>query len=309
GCLSEKLARPSRSPTVSSSSRGWCAASRSASRWIRQCGLAASRAPTIRSASGRYPHEAAICAAAAGSAATRCGPAILPSSSTACPAGRTPRSITSAKVSPASPARLLTSPPFPAPAAPGGPPPRRPAPRGQRRAAPPLVAPFAQPPHPPPVGQQRPVQPGPGVHVLREALALHPQRTQEPAQHLRWRQGLRLGAAQVHVQLPIREQGAKLVAGVHRQRRLAHPRLPHRAGDHHRRRLAPAGHPGPQPFQRALPAGEILEVGRQLGQRHGHPRRPTVTRPTVARPTVARPTVARPTVARPTVARPTVARP
>jgi hypothetical protein len=82
-------------------------------------------------------------------------------------------------------------------------------------------------------------------------------------------------AAQVHIQLPVREVGADLVGPVDGQGGLAHPGRAPDGRDHHRGRCPRAG--GQQPVeagQTVGPAGEAGHVHRQLtadpaNRRHG----------------------------------------
>ena len=78
------------SPCRSSSRRRVSSASRSPSCWTLQCGRADSRAPAMRSASGRWPHCSAISAAASACVRTRRSPAMRPSRSSDCPRRRRP---------------------------------------------------------------------------------------------------------------------------------------------------------------------------------------------------------------------------
>jgi len=54
-------------------------------------------------------------------------------------------------------------------------------------------------------------------------MTLYTEGAQEPAEHISRFKGLCLDAAQVDVQLPIGEQRAQLMCGMHSQRRLPHP--------------------------------------------------------------------------------------
>jgi hypothetical protein len=76
-------ARNANPSAVSSSRRRVVSASRPASSLICQVGRPASRAAAMRIANGNRPHARTTSAAAAGSAATRCGPTKRPSSSSA----------------------------------------------------------------------------------------------------------------------------------------------------------------------------------------------------------------------------------
>ena len=134
--------------------------------------------------------------------------------------------------------------------------------------------------HPPP-GQHAAVQPAPRLRIGRDLEGGHPQRGQEPARHLLRgdRRAFGVVAAQVHIQLPVREPARHLARPVHRQRGLAHPGHPRHRRDHHRpaRPIRPVLAPGlvqqgVQLLQLRLPPGEKPRPGRQL-PRH-HPRCP-----------------------------------
>ena len=98
----------------------------------------------------------------------------------------------------------------------------------------------------PPAGQQAPV---PGRALLglgRDIRPGHAQGTQESRQRFACRHRLaRTVAAQVHVQLAVREPPGHLMRPLERQRRLPHPSRPADRRDHHRPRRRGQG-PGPR---------------------------------------------------------------
>ena len=133
--------------------------------------------------------------------------------------------------------------------------------------------------HPPP-GQHAAVQPAPRLRIGRDLGGRYPQGGQEPARHLLRgdRRALLVVAAQVHIQLPVREPARHLTRPLHRQRGLAHSGHPRHRRDHHRPtrpsrpvRSVDLIQQGVQLLQLRLPAGEKPRSGRQL-PRH-YPRR------------------------------------
>jgi hypothetical protein len=114
--------------------------------------------------------------------------------------------------------------------------------------------------HPPP-SQDLPQQPGPLLHLRRHLLSRDTETAQEHLQYLtRLDRVLTVGvAAQVRVQVPVRELVLQQVGGVHGQRGLADPGGPADRRHHH-----PAATSQPrQPGQLTVPASKGGHVPRQ----------------------------------------------
>ncbi len=141
--------------------------------------------------------------------------------------------------------------------------------------------------HPPP-GEHRPVQRREPLDVAGQPLRVHPERVEEPAQHVAGIGGppvARVEPAQVRVQLPVGEAVRDPVRPVQRERGLPDPGGPADRGDHHpggpdglvgrrrvehRRRAARALPPGPRS---AAPASAAA-VARSRPRRPRPRRRP-----------------------------------
>jgi hypothetical protein len=136
----------------------------------------------------------------------------------------------------------------------------------------------------PPVGQQPAVEGGPGVQAGRDPVRWHGERVEEPANGLGGvhRVVLAVEAAQVHVELAVRELGPALVRPVHGQGGLADATAAVDGADHHRL----PGH-APEPAQGGQFRGAADEVRgspRQLPRHRrvrGGPRRPAGEDPPV----------------------------
>ena len=113
------------------------------------------------------------------------------------------------------------------------------------------------------VGDQAPVE----TDLLRQAhrnpMGRNGQRVQEDPNRLAWRHGRcrRLEAAQVDVELAVRERRSHAVGPVDRQRGLAHPGGAGHGADHDRHRLAFGG-------QEQIEAGDLPLPPHE--RRHGH---------------------------------------
>ncbi len=118
----------------------------------------------------------------------------------------------------------------------------------------------------PPAGQQRAEHGALLVGVQRDLLGGHAQRAQEPGQHVH-RGRCRAGrvAAQVHVELPVREPVAQQVGHVHGERGLANARWPGQGDDRHGRARLARRHQLGDPLDQVGAADEVGDVGGQLG--------------------------------------------
>ena len=117
----------------------------------------------------------------------------------------------------------------------------------------------------PGVGQAGPELAGPLVQTLRDHRALDPKRAQEAGQHVGRVQRLGLGAAQVHVQLPVGEPWPQPVGDPDGQGGLADPGLAGDRRDDDRGRLV-VGEQRLQLGQGTFPTGEVVDVGGELAR-------------------------------------------
>ena len=124
----------------------------------------------------------------------------------------------------------------------------------------------------PPSVQPHAVQGGAFGQPIRDDAAVHAQGPQQPVEHLGRIGWLPAHAAQVQVQLPVRELPLDLVGDVHRQRGLAHPALAGHRRNHDGWRRAvirgprPAGQEPAQDLDLFVPAGEVRRRRRELRQ-------------------------------------------
>jgi hypothetical protein len=133
----------------------------------------------------------------------------------------------------------------------------------------------------PPVGQPGPVQGLALLHILGDRGPVHAQGPQEPDQHQSRRQRLLFGAAQVDVQLPVREPVTQLVGDMDGHGRLPDPGLAGHCRHHHRRPCPTVPGRGQQPAKPGHLIGAAGEVGhrrRQLARRQPLGRRPRLRR-------------------------------
>jgi hypothetical protein len=108
-----------------------------------------------------------------------------------------------------------------------------------------------------------------GLSVGRYVLGVSTKITENPGQCVTPRDRLRAGAAHVHEDLPVRKAWRDLVADVHGQRGLTGPARPADRRDRDGTGQAPvlfAGEPSGELVSLLRPAGEVSEVGGQLGR-------------------------------------------
>ncbi len=124
-----------------------------------------------------------------------------------------------------------------------------------------------------PLGQAGAVHGSALLGVHRYPGSVHPEIPEEPGQHLVRRNRLLAHPEQADIQLPVRKIWPKRVGRMDRERGLAQAGGAGHHGDGHRRVVSPPGlsDQAAQPLQRHGPAGEVADVGGQLG-RHA-PRR------------------------------------
>ena len=121
------------------------------------------------------------------------------------------------------------------------------------------------------VGDQAPVETDLLRQAHRDPVRRDGQRVQEDPDRLAWLHRLRrsLEAAQVEVELAVREPRSHAVGPVDRQRGLAHPSGAGHRGDHDRRRLAVLGQEQVKAGDLSLPPHERRHGHGQQGRRWG----------------------------------------